>query len=440
MGRRRKVKDKTYELDIETLSHEGRGISHFDDKIIFTRGALPGEKVIANRSLSRAKYEEADVVEVLTPSPDRIEPKCAVYGICGGCSFQHLSSKNQINAKQTWLQSAFMGQAKTEPKEWLDPLQVTSWGYRRKARLGVRYVHKKEKVLVGFRERKSSFITVMERCEVLHPSLGDNLEVLAECIEGLSCKSQIPQIEVAIAENDTILILRHLEPLTIEDEAVLRDYAERLSITWYTQSGGMDTVKPLDSAVSLSYSLPEYNIEMNFLPTDFTQVNFELNQKMMSLSLSLLELNDEDRVIDLFCGLGNFTLPIARQAKKVVGVEGDKGLIERAKENAERNGINNVSFYKADLFEDVSGFEWFRGQTYNKALIDPARTGAIEIVELLPKLGVERLVYVSCNPATLARDTAKLLELGYRLEKAGVMDMFPQTAHVESIALFVKKS
>jgi len=440
MGRRRKVKAKTYELEIETLSNEGRGISHVDDKIVFTRGALPGEKVIANRSLSRAKYEEADVVEILTPSPDRIEPKCAVYGICGGCSFQHLSSENQINAKQTWLQSAFIGQAKIEPKQWLDPLQATSWGYRRKARLGVRYVHKKEKVLVGFRERKSSFITVMERCEVLHPSLGDNLDVLAKCIEGLSCKSQIPQIEVAIAENDTVLILRHLEPLTVEDEAVLRDCAAQLSITWYTQSGGMDTVKPLDSVVNLSYSLPEHNIQMSFLPTDFIQVNFELNQKMMSLALSLLELNDEDKVIDLFCGLGNFTLPIARYAKSVVGVEGDKGLIERAKENAERNGIDNASFYKADLFEDVSGFEWFRGHTYNKALIDPARTGAIEIVELLPKLGVERLVYVSCNPATLARDTAKLLELGYQLEKAGVMDMFPQTAHVESIALFVKKS
>lgn len=440
MGRRRKVKAKTYELDIETLSHEGRGISHFDNKIIFTRGALPGEKVIANRSLSRAKFEEADVVEILTSSPDRIEPKCAVYGICGGCSFQHLSSENQINAKQTWLRSAFMGQAKAEPKEWLDPLQVISWGYRRKARLGVRYVHKKEKVLVGFRERKSSFITVMERCEVLHPSLGDNLTVLGECIGKLSVKSQIPQIEVAIAQHDTILILRHLEPLTTEDEAVLRDCAEQLSITWYTQSGGMNTVKPLDKVVNLSYSLPEYKIEMAFLPTDFTQVNFELNQKMLSLAISLLELCNEDKVIDLFCGLGNFTLPIARYAKSVVGVEGDSGLIERAKENAQRNGIENALFYKADLFEEVEGYEWFRGQTYNKALIDPARTGAIEIVKLLPKLGVERLVYVSCNPATLARDTAKLLELGYQLEKAGVMDMFPQTAHVESIALFVKRS
>ena len=439
MGRRRKVKAKTYELDIETLSHEGRGISHFDEKVIFTRGALPGEKVLADRTLSRAKYEEADIVEILEASPDRIESKCAVYGICGGCSFQHLSSENQINAKQSWLQSAFIGQAKAEPVEWLAPLQVTSWGYRRKARLGVRYVQKKEKVLVGFRERKSSFITVMDRCEVLHPSLGDNLTVLAECIGKLSVKSQVPQIEVAIAENDTILILRHLEPLTVEDEEILRDYALRLAITWYTQSGGLDTVRPLDEVVNLHYSLPEHDIEMAFLPTDFTQVNFELNQKMMSLALSLLELNQEDKVIDLFCGLGNFTLPIARYAKSVVGVEGDAGLIERAKANAKQNGIDNAAFYKADLFEEVEGFEWFRGQTYNKALIDPARTGAIEIVELLPKLGVERLVYVSCNPATLARDTAKLLELGYQLEKAGVMDMFPQTAHVESIALFVKK-
>ena len=240
--------------------------------------------------------------------------------------------------------------------------------------------------------------------------------------------------------SDTILILRHLEPLTSEDEEVLRDCAEQLSITWYTQSGGMNTVKPLDKVVNLSYSLPEYKIEMAFLPTDFTQVNFELNQKMLSLAISLLELCNEDRVIDLFCGLGNFTLPIARYAKSVVGVEGDSGLIERAKENAQRNGIENALFYKADLFEEVEGYEWFRGQTYNKALIDPARTGAIEIVKLLPKLGVERLVYVSCNPATLARDTAKLLELGYQLEKAGVMDMFPQTAHVESIALFVKRS
>ena len=439
MSRRRKVKPKVYEINIESLSNEGRGISHYDDKIIFTRGALPGERVIASRSLSRAKYEEADVVDILESSPDRIEPKCDVYGICGGCSFQHLSSKNQIIAKQSWLRSAFMSQAKIEPKKWLQPLQVESWGYRRKARLGVRYVAKKEKVLVGFRERKSSFITVMSRCEVLHPSLGDNLELLGECIGKLSIKIHVPQIEVAIAELDTILILRHLEPMTKGDEAILKEYGDKLEITWYTQSGGLETIKPLNEAVSLTYSLPDHKIEMSFLPNDFTQVNFALNQKMINLAIELLDLNEEDEVIDFFCGLGNFTLPISRYVKRIVGIEGDRGLVERAKVNADANGITNASFYKANLFEDVSGFEWFRGQQYNKALLDPARTGAIEIVELLPKLGVEKLVYVSCNPATLARDTARLVELGFSLMSAGVMDMFPQTAHVESIALFIRK-
>ena len=439
MSRRRKVKPKVYEISIESLSNEGRGISHYDDKIIFTRGALPGERVIASRSLSRAKYEEADVVDILESSPDRIEPKCDVYGICGGCSFQHLSSKNQINAKQSWLKSAFMGQAKIEPKKWLQPLQVESWGYRRKARLGVRYVAKKEKVLVGFRERKSSFITVMSRCEVLHPSLGDNLELLGECIGKLSIKIHVPQIEVAIAELDTILILRHLEPMTKGDESILKEYGDKLGITWYTQSGGLETIKPLVEPVNLTYSITDHNIEMSFLPNDFTQVNFALNQKMINLAIELLDLNSEDEVIDLFCGLGNFTLPISRYVNKIVGIEGDRGLVERAKANADANEITNASFYKADLFEDVSGFEWFRGQKYNKALIDPARTGAIEIVELLPKLSIERLVYVSCNPATLARDTARLIELGFSLMSAGVMDMFPQTAHVESIALFIRK-
>ena len=439
MSRRRKVKPKVYEISIESLSNEGRGISHYDDKIIFTRGALPGERVIASRSLSRAKYEEADVVDILESSPDRIEPKCDVYGICGGCSFQHLSSKNQINAKQSWLKSAFMGQAKIEPKKWLQPLQVESWGYRRKARLGVRYVAKKEKVLVGFRERKSSFITVMSRCEVLHPSLGDNLELLGECIGKLSIKKHVPQIEVAIAELDTILILRHLEPMTKGDESILKEYGDKLAITWYTQSGGLETIKSLVEPVNLTYSITDHNIEMSFLPNDFTQVNFALNQKMINLAIELLDLNSEDEIIDLFCGLGNFTLPISRYVKRIVGIEGDSGLVERAKENAKMNEVSNAFFYKADLFEDVSGFEWFRGQKYNKALIDPARTGAIEIVELLPKLSIERLVYVSCNPATLARDTARLIELGFSLMSAGVMDMFPQTAHVESIALFIRK-
>ncbi|SEH82236.1 TrmA family RNA methyltransferase [Bathymodiolus azoricus thioautotrophic gill symbiont] len=302
----------------------------------------------------------------------------------------------------------------------------------------MRFVAKKDKVLVGFREKKSGWIANMDRCEVLHPSIGEHLVALGNAIEKLSIKSQVPQLEVAVAENNTVLILRHLEPLSVKDEQILLDCAKDLDIIFYTQSGGEETVKPLEKSVNLTYSHPEHNIEMAFLPTDFTQVNFKLNQKMINLALSLLELNGGDEVIDLFCGLGNFTLPIARYAKHVVGVEGDSGLIERAKENAQRNDIQNADFYKADLFKEVAGFEWFRGKKYNKALIDPARSGAIEIVELLAKLGVERLVYVSCNPATLARDTARLIKIGYKLESAGVMDMFPQTAHVESIALFTK--
>ncbi len=438
MGRRRKLKPKIYELEIESLSHEGRGIAHLEEKVIFVSGALPGEKVIAERAFSRAKFEEADVSEVLVASPKRITPKCAVFGICGGCSFQHLSSADQIDAKGKWLKDAFEQQAKTEPKNWLEPLQVQDWGYRRKARLGVRFVAKKDKVLVGFREKKSGWIANMDRCEVLHPSIGEHLVALGSAIEKLSIKSQVPQLEVAVAENNTVLILRHLEPLSAKDEQILLDCASDLGISFYTQSGGEETVKPLGEPVVLTYSHPKHNIEMAFLPTDFTQVNFKLNQKMVSLAIDLLALNNNDEVIDLFCGLGNFTLPMARYAKYVVGIEGDSGLIERAKENAQRNDIQNVDFYKADLFKEVAGFEWFRGKKYNKALIDPARSGAIEIVELLPKLGVERLVYVSCNPATLARDTEKLIEMGYTLETAGVMDMFPQTAHVESIALFTK--
>ncbi len=438
MGRRRKPKPKIYELEIESLSHEGRGIAHLDEKVIFVSGALPGEKVVAERVFSRAKFEEAAVVEVLKPAENRIVPKCEVFGVCGGCSFQHLSSEDQIEAKGEWLKDAFKQQAKIEPKNWLEPLQVQAWGYRRKARLGVRWVAKKDKVLVGFREKKSGWIANMDRCEVLHTSIGEHLRDLGECIERLSIKSQVPQIEVAIAENNTVLILRHLEPFSAEDEQILLDCANKLGVSFYTQSGGEETVKPLGESVVLTYSHPNHNIEMAFLPTDFTQVNFKLNQKMVSLALDLLALDKSDKVIDLFCGLGNFTLPIARYVQYVVGVEGDSGLIERAKANAVQNGIQNVDFYKADLFKEVAGFEWFRGKTYNKALIDPARSGAIEIIELLPKLGVERLVYVSCNPATLARDTEKLIEIGYKLETAGVMDMFPQTAHIESIALFIK--
>lgn len=433
----RRKKSRSYELTIESLSHEGRGVSHIDGKTIFVSNALPGEVVIAERQFSKANYEEAYAKEILKVSEDRINPKCEFFEVCGGCSFQYISSDHQIDIKFNHLQSLFASH-QVNPMEWLKPLKVAEWGYRRKARLGVRYVKKKERVLVGFREKKSSFISDMSHCEILHPLIGKNLNHLAECINLMDARESIPQIEVAIGEEETILVLRHLEEINDHDEKILNEYADKLNIHWYLQSGGIDTIKPLKKATELIYRHPMHDVEMKFLPTDFTQVNFEMNQEMVNLALSMLDLNQEDLVLDLFCGLGNFTLPIAKYAKHVVGVDGDIGLINRAKQNAISNEIENVEFFAANLFEDSSAFTWFRNKRYNKALIDPARTGAKEILPSLSKLGIELIVYVSCNPATLARDAKILEDDGYKVLKAGVMDMFPHTGHVESIALFKK--
>jgi len=433
----RRKKSRSYELTIESLSHEGRGVSHIDGKTIFVSNALPGEVVIAERQFSKANYEEAYAKEILIASEDRINPKCEFFEICGGCAFQYISGDHQIDIKFNHLKSLFKSH-QVNPMDWLEPLKVAEWGYRRKARLGVRYVKKKERVLVGFREKKSSFISDMSHCEILHPLIGKNLNHLAECINLMDAREAIPQIEVAIGEEETILVLRHLEEINDHDEKILNEYADKLNIHWYLQNGGIDTIKPLKKATELIYRHPMHGIEMKFLPTDFTQVNFEMNQEMVNLALSMLDLNQEDLVLDLFCGLGNFTLPIAKYVKHVVGVDGDIGLINRAKQNAISNEIENVEFFAANLFEDSSAFTWYRNKRYNKALIDPARTGAKEILPNLSKLGVELIVYVSCNPATLARDAKILEDDGYKVLKAGVMDMFPHTGHVESIALFKK--
>ena len=438
MGKRkRKVKAKEYELEIIDYSDECRGIAKFEDKTIFVRGALLGEKVLASRYKNNANFEEADTLEVLEKSANRIEPKCEFYSVCGGCSLQHLSSENQINLKLDLVKRMFEKSGLLVEK-WLLPLTSEVWGYRRKARLGVRYVTKKDKALVGFRERKSAFLADMDSCEVLHPSIGKNLHLLAECVEKLSIKYKVAQFEVAISESDTVLILRNLEELTVEDKNILRTYADMLNIKWQLQSGGPDTIEDLDEPAKLTYNHKKHNITMDFLATDFTQVNFDINQKMVNMALELLDLQTTDTVLDLFCGLGNFTLPIAKYCKSAVGIEGDSGLIERAKQNAIANKIENAEFFKADLFEDISGMAWVRGKTYNKALIDPARSGALEVIKLLPKLGVEKLVYISCNPATLVRDSKLLTELDYKIKEATVMDMFSQTAHVESIVYFEK--
>ena len=442
MARRRKnrLPQQPVELDIESLNQDGKGVAHVEGKTVFVAGALPGEKVVARYLKKQKRHYEATVEQVINASPKRIEPRCKQFGVCGGCSLQHLSDQDQIAAKQNALMETLKRLGKVTPKSVLPPLtNETPWGYRRKARLGVKYVHKKEKVLVGFRERGTSFITETEVCHVLHPSVGLLISPLAELVGSLSIKDKLPQIEVAIDDVQVILIFRILEKLSDVDTSLLLEFGELHNVFIYTQSGGPDTVMPLNGkAVSLSYSLPDHCVTHDFLPTDFTQVNTDINRKMVNRAMELLELKPDDRVLDLFCGLGNFTLPIARKVKAVVGVEGDANLVKRAAENAEKNAIANTRYFMANLFERLEGQSWLNEQ-FDKILLDPPRSGAIEIVEQIDKFNAKRIVYVSCYPGTLARDLDVLVNSkGYKLEAAGVMDMFPHTGHVESIALLTR--
>ncbi|MCF6217179.1 MAG: 23S rRNA (uracil(1939)-C(5))-methyltransferase RlmD [Gammaproteobacteria bacterium] len=427
-------------VTIESLSHEGRGVARVDDKVVFVNGALAGEEVVISYVRSASKFDEAQVDEVLTASEDRTEPKCPHFAVCGACSLQHMHSDKQIEAKQAQLLEHFAHIGKVVPEAVLPPLTGPLWGYRRKARLGVRNVHGKGRVLVGFRERYSPYLADMHRCEVLHPDVGERLDELSELIGSLDAHSEIAQIEVAVSDDVTAMVFRNLVALSEGDREKLIAYAKRTGIHLYEQPKGPKTVAALWPVEGeLFYRLPEYDIEMKFRPGDFTQVNTDINQKMIPKALMLLDIQPHETVLDLFCGLGNFTLPLARKAKHVVGVEGDEGLVQRAIENARRNGIENVEYHVANLAEDVSQLAWM-AQHYDKILIDPARSGALEVLHQLAKFTPEKLVYVSCNPATLARDAGVLVnEHGYRLKSAGVMDMFPHTTHVESIALFERK-
>jgi len=369
-----------------------------------------------------------------------VQPKCAHYEICGGCSLQHLDSDKQIEAKQQVLLDNLEHIGKVSAQSILPPLTNDSvWGYRRKARLGVKNVPKKGKVLVGFRERASSFVADLTLCPVLHPRVGELLPQLSELVEGLSINAKLPQVEVAMDDEQCVLIFRILEDLTDTDAAAIKAFGEAHDIIPYTQRGGPDTVIPLSGIpADLHYALPDQNLELGFLPGDFTQVNTDINRKMINRALDMLDLNQNDTVLDLFCGVGNFTLPLATQAGTVVGVEGDEGLVQRAKSNAERNKLSNVDFYAANLYEELKPQPWL-SQSFTKALIDPPRSGALEILPLINKMGIETLLYISCYPGTLARDAGLLVnEMGYTLVTAGVMDMFPHTGHVESIALFKK--
>ncbi len=438
--RRSKLPTEPVAATVESLSHDGRGVAHIEGKAVFLHGALPGEEVRFTYTAKQRRFDEGVVCEVIKSSPDRVVPRCPHFGVCGGCSLQHMAPAAQILAKQQILQESLRRIGDVTPGEILPPLVNESpWGYRRKARLGVKYVAKKGRVLVGFRERGSSFITDLSRCEVLHPLVGELITSLAEMIAGLSIRDRIPQIEVAMGDRHCVLVFRLLAEPTPEDLHALSEFGVRHGVAVYHQRGGPDSVAPITGEeTALSYALPEFRLEIRFLPTDFTQVNSGLNRLMVSRAIELLAPEPEERILDLFCGVGNFTLPLARRCQEVVGVEGDAELVARARENALHNGLHNVRYYTANLYEPLEKEPWLRDR-FDRALLDPPRSGAQEVLAHLPALGIRRIVYVSCYPGTLARDAGELVHRhGYRLTAAGVMDMFPHTAHVESIALFEK--
>jgi 23S rRNA (uracil1939-C5)-methyltransferase len=438
MSKKRKpLPSEPVEAVIESLTHEGRGIARVDGKTVFVDGALAGERIRFRYTRMRRSFDEGRVTEVLAASPDRVEPRCPHFGVCGGCSLQHMDPDAQLGMKQDILADVLRRIGGLEPERWLPPLSAGYWGYRRKARLGVRDVKKKGRTLVGFRERGTSFIADLTRCEVLHPDVGERILSIAELVHGLSLRDRIPQIEVAKGEGPCVLVFRVLDALGEGDLERLYAFADTSGLRLYLQEGGLDSVRPLPGhQVDLHYDLPDFAVRVHFEPTDFTQVNLELNRLMVRQAVELLEPQGDERVLDLFCGLGNFSLPLARRASQVVGVEGDEGLVERARRNAQSNAIENARFQAADLYGELDASSWL-GEHFDKALLDPPRSGALQVLDLLPALGVRRLVYVSCFPSTLARDADRLVNgLGYRLTAAGAMDMFPHTAHVESMALF----
>ena len=438
--RRRKPPKDPFEVTIDDLSHDGRGVATWGEKKVFIHGALPGERVLARLTDRKRSYDEGETLELLDASPDRVEPRCPHFGQCGGCSLQHLNGGRQIEAKQNTLLQNLERIGKVVPAEIWDPLTGPSWHYRRKARLSVRYVHKKERVLVGFRERYGRFVADMQECHVLDPRIAEQLSRLSQLIFSMDARRSIPQLEVACGDQSCALIFRHMEPLSESDLEKLRGFARETGIAVLLQSKGPATIHCLEpELLELSFEVPEYGINMVFEPSDFVQVNAEINLRMIDRVMELLDPGVDDRVLDLFCGLGNFTLPIATRAGEVVGIEGESELVSRAKANAARNSLANAHFYAADLNQEPDSAPWLR-EHYDKVLVDPPRSGAEFILPHIAASGAGRVVYVSCHPASLARDAGLLVhQFGFRLLGAGVMDMFPQTGHVESIALFERK-
>jgi len=423
---------------IESLSHDGKGIAHINNKVIFLKNALPNEEVSFNYTSRRNKYNIGEVVEVLKSSPDRVSPICKHYEICGGCSLQHLDHQKQISFKTSVLQEQLKHIGGLETNNILPAIVGPTSGYRNKARLSVKHVQKKQKTLVGFHEKNGIYVTETEECPILHPSVGKKISLLAELISNLSIYQQIPQIEIACGDDTTILVLRNLQNFSASDIELLKKFSDEHQLQIYSQSGGKETVKPIDSNQTtppLVYKLLDHGIKITFAPTDFTQINPIINAQMVNRVLELLDIQKNEKILDLFCGIGNFTLPIATKCGSVIGVEGSKSAIIQAKQNAENNNIENVEFYCADLTKELSGSTWAQ-QQYDKILLDPPRTGALEICAQIKKFNAKKIVYVSCNPSTLARDAKEIVKHGYELQNVTLVDMYPHTSHMEIIANF----
>ena len=431
---------------IESLDHEGRGIAHVDGKAIFIEGALPGETAEFSSYRKKPNYEKARATAIVKPSSQRVVPRCRHFGVCGGCSMQHLEPAAQTTVKQRVLEDAFWHIARLRPEVLFPIIHGPAWGYRYRARLSARFVPKKGGALVGFRERSSSYVAEMDSCEVLPPRISDLLRPLRRLIDGLSQPDRLPQIEVSIGDiavpGQCVLVMRILEPLTPDDEALLRAFSDRHEMVIYLQPGGLTSVALFHppNAPPLAYTLPEFGIELRFAPTDFTQVNLAVNRVLVRRVMALLAPCQGERIADMFCGLGNFTLPIAGSGARVIGVDRSPVLVERARANAKFNGLEaNTEFRVANLFEATPETLASLGRC-DKMLIDPPREGAMALIKAIGGLSDAapgRIVYVSCSPATLARDSAVLVhELGYRLRGAGIANMFPHTSHVESMALF----
>ena len=441
---------------IESLDQEGRGVAHVDGKTIFIDGALLNERVTYQSQRIKPSYEVANVVSVLKQSNQRVVPKCPHFGLCGGCKLQHMDANAQVAAKQRLLENDLWHIGKVKPDNMLPPLYGPTWGYRHKARLSVKYVDKKQRVLVGFNEKGTRYVADMNSCEVLVPAVSALIAPLQYMITQLSIRDKLPQIELAVGEANQknrheaiddkaviVLILRIMDVLTENDKSLLKAFADAHQVQIWTQTKGPDTIKPFWplNGAQLQYSLPEFDLTYPFKPNEFTQVNPQINQVMIRRAMQLLQPKAGEKIADFFCGIGNFTLPIARSGASVLGLEGLANLVDRANESATLNGVTHATFGVADLFkmteESLAELNLNHG-AFDKWLIDPPRDGAFELIKAITSATAPKLiVYVSCNPATLARDAGVLVaEKGYRLSAAGVINMFPHTAHVESIALF----